>query len=987
MIRGDEAGRLRSALHAPHQWNPEVGKVVEAYPRWDTNTWSAACNFSSSGNDVTNLSLCHSIRWDPSFMPLFSAIKNAFDLQYEVAMNTLFAGAKLAEQACFDNWPIFGSILKKRPLPKKKNVSFDDEVEAIDAEPLSSWAVLISDSRLYSNYDSHAVVQGETGRQTTAQGQFERHFQPPEFITDLFGLPGVRVLPNEFFADQRLVIRTWYLHHDFFPRWRVPRFVELGANWHNWQQEIENTWRDMINPADSIHLTTILSELDYDFSARNVLADVVIAQAQHNGRYAGLLIIQETFADRSARSFAVALSLPPLLTGFEIAHAADPLQICSVKDCKFFHQQNQLTVGGLERHRMRNGHLFRALLSPRRIAHIAEAINMDDVSHLMQRHKLVKSRPKVCNEGDSVPDWYHDHTAQGGRDMMRNQWLQEVNYQDAHAGEDLGEESHPSDDPEIHPPNDDDDSRQAVLLFHLDDAPIHAMLDWSDFPSMIREIAYHYGVERENVLDAHEMTVQPSDVPAGAVPLIVQQVQDVPVGAAYVLILVDIEIHGQWMEAHFGIAPVIERRVVPVPALLSRNALLAQAKVFEFCRFEKHRCLVEHNLQPWLLQDPDRRHAAFGDYAKIVLPPSLRCHVATGELLADSRRMTPEIFWGRYYEPSSSAASLIASDHSDVSPSLLDSDDIRAEFGPQSEDDPDEASAMQQPASLPGTRAACSSNEAASSPQNEPQPVCVSTFDPFAGPVWPLWFDQLVRTFGAHSEVEDDIEGPVAYVTTWFLSCSVEMTSEDSRIVRLDNQLQHWVRDIWRMWQDKIDPAFALHYVWVAPTPLPAPYRYTIGHLIAFQHPSPMRVPVLVSLHFQALGSNGIGHAAVVIRRESVPEHLVTVLKLDRVCRGRRCTLHRGVFGRTWHDALHTGEGLRLIIPTPGEPSHRDVHWNQGVSLVFPDAVQDPDVEFSMRIEDYSDFIQSLYQLWKQAARPIPASLERVLEITTWYDC
>ena len=91
--------------------------------------------------------------------------------------------------------------------------------------------------------------------------------------------------------------------------------------------------------------------------------------------------------------------------------------------------------------------------------------------------------------------------------------------------------------------------------FHLDDAPIHAMLDWSDFPSMIREIAYHYGVERENVLDAHEMTVQPSDVPAGAVPLIVQQVQDVPVGAAYVLILVDIEIHGQWMEAPLWYCP------------------------------------------------------------------------------------------------------------------------------------------------------------------------------------------------------------------------------------------------------------------------------------------------------------------------------------------------------------------------------------------------------------------------------------------------
>ena len=43
-----------------------------------------------------------------------------------------------------------------------------------------------------------------------------------------------------------------------------------------------------------------------------------------------------------------------------------------------------------------------------------------------------------------------------------------------HQAEDIGDESPRSEDPFVHPPDDDDDARQAVIMFHLSDDPIHA---------------------------------------------------------------------------------------------------------------------------------------------------------------------------------------------------------------------------------------------------------------------------------------------------------------------------------------------------------------------------------------------------------------------------------------------------------------------------------------------------------------------------------
>ena len=83
---------------------------------------------------------------------------------------------------------------------------------------------------------------------------------------------------------------------------------------------------------------------------------------------------------------------------------------------------------------------------------------------------------------------------------------------------------------------------------------------------------------------------------------------------------------------------------------------------------------------------------AHGDYFRILIPPPERCRDSTHGVLFDSQMMSIEDFWGQYYIPTSpEETSDQATNHSDVSPSLIDSDTIREEFGPrQAEPDQDD---------------------------------------------------------------------------------------------------------------------------------------------------------------------------------------------------------------------------------------------------------------------------------------------------------
>lgn len=623
---------------------------------------------------------------------------------------------------------------------------------------------------------------------------------------------------------------------------------------------------------------------------------------------------------------------------------------------------------------------------------------------------LMQKLPKpIQHNAPDEPAWYAQHAVggfpAGDSSSSESDRASSEHFEDD--PEDHDEGGSPPDDPGIHPP-DQEDGRQSVLLYHLDDVPAHTMLHWDDFETMMREVAHHFAVDRVDLLACHDMTTLPADVPEGTVPLIVQMTRDIPVGDSSVLVMIDIIVHGQAQEPHFSTAPRARRKVLAVPVMLVRQALLIQTQVFEYCRFEHNRCLVRHEDDEWPLQEVLPRRMQHGNYIQIIVPPPERCEVPTRVMLEESRTLEVEAFWERYYIPTPPSAQEESEESElDVSPSLANSDDIRREFGHLDGDrnDTDLTTLMQRPPHELGpsdvphatsSQAASSSDAAApmdgslaEATQQIVNDSCILQFNPFTMTRVPLWYRALATAFREGADIERDDEGPVAYLTTWYADCTSESTSEDSRTVRLDYQSSMWALDIQHVWRDRIQAEAKVHFAWVFPTPNNAPAVHTIGHLIVYQHPNEQLAPVLMSFNFRALHLDGTSHAVAVIRHGIAPRDLARLVKLDRVCGGRRCTLHRGTPGKKWYDQFTHGEGIKMCIPSPGEMADPELHWGLDAVVLVHDISETPLVPLhpvlSMRLEDQPLFIQRLHELWVRFGQKNEISNERFLEVTTWY--
>ena len=616
-----------------------------------------------------------------------------------------------------------------------------------------------------------------------------------------------------------------------------------------------------------------------------------------------------------------------------------------------------------------------------------------DEHNLMQFH----TRPISCNEPD-VPVWY-PLTDRGDVPMDAPDLEQDTaDSPSDQSNDDFDELEDPQepDSPEdpAHPPPEDHD-RQSALMYHLEDPPIHAMLFWTDFDRLMSEIALHYQIPREELFDSYELNTRPLDIPPGTAPLLVHLANDFPHGANLVLALVDIEVHGNECETHYQTFPDMQRKVIPVPAQLTRDTLLRLARVFDYCKVEHERCLVEVNSAHWLVQNRWPISAQHGDYIRIVVPPPTDCRVGTQEMLNDSHHLSIEDFWGQYYVPSSPEAAS-GSEHSNVSPSLIASEDIKREFGPQSDSDHDEHSQLQQPfdaqflMQMPGERSSSSSSPATDLAAQNAQIInssCLLAFtieEHETGPV-PKWFRGIAIAFGAHAAVEHDDEGPVCYFDTWYADCRTASVTEVSRSLRLDRMLNLWQHDLRHLWRDKIQDGATIHVAWVLPVPPPAPLQRSAGHIIVYQFPEAGLVPFITTIHFNALEAHGTTFACVVEDPIVTPIDLLQRLNLDRVCRGRSCTLHRDATGKTWAMPIQAGEGLRLFIPEFGARAHIDsLSYPKSVALVQTGPAPDT-FDISMRLEDHPECIRELHEIWSRSARRGPAGMELILEITTWY--
>ena len=154
------------------------------------------------------------------------------------------------------------------------------------------------------------------------------------------------------------------------------------------------------------------------------------------------------------------------------------------------------------------------------------------------------------------------------------------------------------DDSEIAPPS-SSGSRQDAILYHLTEAPLRVLLAWSDYDSMIDEIARHYGRNPIDIIDAYEVEPSPADAPDGVVSIIVHMFADIAVGQSAKLALLDVDLHGHSFEANYAVGPMSTRSVVRLPTQCTREAVLVTANVDRYCRQEDDACFVWHGHFRW----------------------------------------------------------------------------------------------------------------------------------------------------------------------------------------------------------------------------------------------------------------------------------------------------------------------------------------------------------------------------------------------------
>eukprot|EP00435_Cladocopium_sp_Y103_P017531 s2213_g4.t1 len=434
-------------------------------------------------------------------------------------------------------------------------------------------------------------------------------------------------------------------------------------------------------------------------------------------------------------------------------------------------------------------------------------------------------------------------------------------------------------------------------------------------------------------------------------------------------VLVDLELHGP----EYDSVVEIDRHTSLIPSPIHRSHLLRILGLDPYCKMMNRRCLlwIRGNLIPQ--QGTQTVELQHGDYIRVAVPPFEPAEVPTFVAVrACQQGLT----------------------HSEIvdlhrrEPEFID-------FLTQVDaEQPDDENALFQTSSLSlrtfdstilnhfdGNECEASEYRVASLDAHQPQRQLNAT-----STTWPSWMRALLQAFGEQAAVASEEEGPIAFVTTWFLSGSFEYTSEESRPLQLDQSFHHWQRDATTLWQDKINFALPVHFALVNPEPVRHDFVWSIGHLLIFQDLWPPFVPSLLTLEFQSSTRTAINYVAAVIDSPTSPSRIKDLANLARLCVERQCTLHahEHVFEGDDPVPVQPGEGMVFCIHPPVHQFHSEGESTppQFHSTQIP--VQDPNLAVLPIIEDQTDFTQELHFHWDVEAQPGPGLLERLLNVVTW---
>ena len=431
----------------------------------------------------------------------------------------------------------------------------------------------------------------------------------------------------------------------------------------------------------------------------------------------------------------------------------------------------------------------------------------------------------------------------------------------------------------------------ATLLFALDFQPTPLRVNWNDQESMHREAAQALQVSPHELYYLHHVRSTPQDLEeAGVVALLGQRHGDLAQGSTLRLILLDVEFHA----AVPTIQPEVVRRVVRLPRQIGRLALLHRLGLAAYCRTTRQSCIL------WCNGDMVSHHSVrpidleHGTYMRIAVPPSdsevrhigTRC-IAT----ACNQGVTMAELCDRH--------ALFAMGWYDT---IIDLPLVPLR------PDEDDFMLLQKTITVPplpqrpwflSKSSACIINSLPPTDHAEEDVGAitrdyVSALDqPVPGGIFPQpgldeqpeHIHHLVEQLEEHGAVEMEEEGPILYVTTWFLNHPLQSSCRASRTVRLTQNFALWHQQFLRAWSDLLEEGVMVNFYIVFPQP-PATRMQPehMPHIILLQRsPEGGRAAIITVLDTRN-PEQGLRHSAHFLHMVTSKAELIDVADKQADC-------------------------------------------------------------------------------------------------------
>ena len=139
---------------------------------------------------------------------------------------------------------------------------------------------------------------------------------------------------------------------------------------------------------------------------------------------------------------------------------------------------------------------------------------------------------------------------------------------------------------------------------------------WTTYNAVLMDLARQMRIPLRDVIGIHYLAAPTVDQHGAEEGVILQYVNDIPIGSPSKLVLIDVEMH------FHASTPTLNRQVHQLPPRISRDGLLDRLHFSDYCTRQADRCLLFWNNIEWqAATDPHEYDTQHGLYLRVVVSP------------------------------------------------------------------------------------------------------------------------------------------------------------------------------------------------------------------------------------------------------------------------------------------------------------------------------------------------------------------------------